>query len=78
MGNSGMQCQIRDRGMGNESVDKRLNFFLIENYDTCMGMLDDMESSKKNALLTALDIEEDDARQGSFRIEAALAQVDND
>ena len=76
MGNSGMQCEIRDRGMGNENIDKRLNFFLVENYEKVTGMLDTMSADQKATLLGALDINEDAARQGPFMIESALAQMD--
>ena len=78
MGNSGMQCEIRDRGMGNENIDKRLSFFLVENYEKTIGMLDTMSADKKSALLSALDIEEDAAKQGPFMIESALAQMSQD
>ena len=39
MGNTGMQCEIRDRGLGDKNIDKRLNFFLVDNYDTTITIL---------------------------------------
>ena len=73
-----MQCEIRDRGMGNENIDKRLNFLLVDNYDMAVGNLDSMDSSTKSALLGALGRTEDEAKQGVHMIQMSLAMMSSD
>ena len=75
MGASGMQCEIRTRGLGDENIDKRLNFFLIENYETAVVMLDSMDADTKEKLLTALDKTEEEIKQGPFMVSSSLAQA---
>ena len=78
MGSAGIECEIRDRGMGNENIDKRLDFFLIEHYDDTIRCFDSMSNSQKQSLLDALELDEDQLKQGSHNVEQALTLTDMD
>ena len=59
MGNRGIQCDTRDRGMGDENVDKRLNYWLVEEYAETIQVFDSLNAGDKQSLLDALDLTND-------------------
>ncbi len=77
MGNRGMQCKTRDRGMGSENVDKRLHYFLVEEYDETISIFDSLNADEQQSLLAALKINEDQIHMGAFKTESALSMLNS-
>ena len=45
MGAAGLDVETRDRGMGNSDIDKRINYFLVDNYDKTIACFDQLSQS---------------------------------
>ena len=82
MGNtvaSGIQCEIRDRGIGDSNVDKRLQFFLIDNHAlTSQVYQQNFTADQRAQLLRLLDMPEEDLVGRVDQVESSLAMIDDD
>ena len=66
MGNRGIQCTVRTKGMGDDSVDTILDLYLIEKYDTAIQIYDQLEAAVKEQLLDALQLTDEEIHMGAF------------